>query len=83
MPHETRLPSPIAREIFNAVENNIREVLQQCDVTVYHIMALSLWQRGFPETAKDTIIISTHDTNATGWIGVAQLVFEIVEERAR
>jgi len=82
MPHETSRPSPLAEEILDKVEDRIRQALDEFHLTAFHIRPTCLWQRGFPEKAKDTIVISTYDTDNTAWKEVAQLVFDIVEERA-
>jgi hypothetical protein len=79
MPHETSRPSPIAEEILGKLEDRIREVLHECRMTVSHIRATRLWQRGFQQRAKDTIVISTHDTDFAGWKDIAQLIFDMVE----
>lgn len=79
MPHETSRPSPIAEEILGKLEDRIREVLHECRMTVSHIRATRLWQRGFQESAKDTIVISTYDTDFAGRKDIAQLVFDMVE----
>jgi hypothetical protein len=83
LPHETTRASPMAEKILDELDDPIREVLKECGVkVVFHMRAERLWQRGFPERAKDTVIITTHDTDAVRWKAAAQCVFEIVQERA-
>lgn len=41
-----------------------------------------LWQTGFPDTAKDTLVISTSNTNTTQWKEAATHIYDMLEKVA-
>ncbi|OBT86573.1 hypothetical protein VE02_05098 [Pseudogymnoascus sp. 03VT05] len=63
------------REIFEIV---VQEILQKYHVTSSTTRVMRMWRRGLHSTAKDTLIISTDDTDTTMWSFAVDDIYDTV-----
>ncbi|ELR09987.1 hypothetical protein VC83_06386 [Pseudogymnoascus destructans] len=80
MPYDSKRCSAKVRDITEVLFDSIIEAAGTFGISCQTIEVHHMWQRGFPQTAGDTIILSTLDVIATRWEAAANYILGMVEE---
>ncbi|KFZ13973.1 hypothetical protein V501_03457, partial [Pseudogymnoascus sp. VKM F-4519 (FW-2642)] len=82
LPHDSQPCSETARTIEASLHTSIISAASSFGITDASISALKVWERGLPDTARDTLIISTSSTDTTRWRKAVDRIYEMVEAAA-
>ncbi|OBT63661.1 hypothetical protein VE03_06123 [Pseudogymnoascus sp. 23342-1-I1] len=81
-PYDSEKCSEKACNVEEDLHDSIVEVANSFGITCQSMSIVKLWERGLPNTAKDTLVISTSDTNTTRWEEAANYIYNMLEKAA-
>ncbi|ELR05087.1 hypothetical protein VC83_00172 [Pseudogymnoascus destructans] len=79
-PCDSKRCSEKVRDITEMLFGDIIEAAETFGISCQTIEVYHMWQRGLPQTAKDTIILSTLDIDTARWEAAANHILGMVEE---
>jgi hypothetical protein len=77
-PYSHGMASKTAKQMEDIFQTTIKDILDRYNITPSSIQALKMWRRGMESTSKDTMVVSTDDTDTTMWPLAADDIYNAI-----
>ncbi|KFZ00987.1 hypothetical protein V501_10302 [Pseudogymnoascus sp. VKM F-4519 (FW-2642)] len=77
-PYSHGMASKTAKHMEDIFQTTVKEILDRCNITPSSIRVLQMWRRGMESTSKDTMVVSTDDTDTTMWPLAADNIYDAI-----
>ncbi len=77
-PYSHGMASKTAKQMEDIFQTTIKEILDKYNIRRSSIRVLKMWRRGMESTSKDTMVVSTDDTDTTTWPLAADDIYNAI-----